>query len=131
MFYPINSTPINGNQTLHGFGSAAMTLNASGFTAKQKTGVSTAALSEVLAVGAMKQARVGAGSGLIEVLAIGTIQKASPGPQSTADISVTANYGIPNPCIIPTEFAPTHRSRVIVVKKDGRVVDVYAESPFP
>lgn len=131
MRYPLNTVPLNGYQRLYGSGKAAIALTASGFTAKQKTGVSTAALSEVLAAGAMKQAKKAASIANIRMFVSGGLKQAKPAYSTAAIIDLTVHYGIPDPKNIPAEFNPTHSSRVVKVQKQWREIDIYAESEFP
>lgn len=131
MRYALNTVPINGNQTLYGYGVADITVTASGFTNKQKTGVSTAALSEVLAVGAGVLAKTALSNAEVVLDADGEMTKAVPAYSSAVLIDISARHGIPNPVNIPSEFNPTHGSRVFKVQREDREIQVYAESNHP
>lgn len=130
MRYPLNTVPLNGGQVLYGSGVASISLTASGFSNKQKYGISTAAISRVTASGTLKKAKRGQSGKAPLVLTASGALKQAVGAIGTAPITVTANYGIPSPKNIANPSGATHPSRELRVPADGRIVDISPEGEF-
>lgn len=130
MRYALNTVPINGNQILYGYGTAALALTASGFSSRQKYGVSTAALTVLTASGQMKKAKSGSGTASLSLTAAGTMKQAVPAYGQAAAMTLTARYGIPRPKYIPPGVTNGHPSRELRIPADGRIIDISPEGEF-
>jgi len=116
MRYALNTAPINGYQTLYGSGVASIVISVTGYSAKQKTGVSAAAITDIEAIGALKKAKHGSGIARISVDADGKIKKGRPGYGKAVTVSLSGRFGIPDPKLPPSQFYLAHRSRIIYVQ---------------
>lgn len=128
MRYALNATPINGGARLYGKSTALLiTVNASGFSTKQKHAQSTVALIDIAGAGALKKALSAISTAEFSLGGIAFGRLGRRGQSNEAGFVLGARHGIPNPMPRSPKVGPAHRSRVIMVQPDSRVVIVPSE----
>lgn len=125
MRYALNTVPINGNETIHMMGTAAMALDASGLTNKQRPFTASIASMVFGASATMVHGKALAGSAAIVLGASAYLKHTTPLRSDPAAMVMGLGWSIPHPKTIPAQFNPSHISRI------GRIRDEWRDAEVP